>query len=163
MVEITHMAGHLVRRLHQISVSVFAESMKRHELDCTPVQFAALSKLSQHPGIDQATLAGLIAHDRVTMGGVVDRLVSRGLISRVTSDRDRRARVLKMTDKGHRFLEQIEPIVASCQDDILTGLAGDEREMFLALLEKTTAAGNRLSRAPLLEVRKGDSGASQGS
>ena len=50
--------------------------------DLTPVQFAALAVIAEHPRIDQATLAGLIAYDRVTIGGVVDRLSQKGYILR---------------------------------------------------------------------------------
>jgi len=61
------MAGFFIRRLNQISVSIFADRMTQGGYDFTPVQFAALSMLSKQPGMDQATLAGLIAYDRVVL------------------------------------------------------------------------------------------------
>ena len=62
MTELYALPGHLIRRLNQISVSVFAARVAEEGFDLTPVQFAALMILSENPGIDQATLAGLIAH-----------------------------------------------------------------------------------------------------
>ena len=46
MSEIYQMAGHLIRRLQQISVSVFTEHMRAAGYDLTPVQFAALSAIA---------------------------------------------------------------------------------------------------------------------
>lgn len=143
------LAGFNIRRLHQISVSIFDQEMSAAGIDLTQVQFAALNALSSQPSIDQGTLAGLIAYDRVTIGGVVDRLVAKGFISRSVSDRDRRARKLDITANGKQMLNVAGPIVRGIQDQILGGLTDAERTTFLKLLLKTTAANNALSKAPL--------------
>lgn len=149
MEDLYRMPGHLIRRLQQISVSVFAERMRAAGHDLTPVQFAALAALQAHPGVDQATLAGLIAYDRATLGGVVDRLEAKGLLAREVSARDRRARVLRLTPRGAAALARVRPDVEAVQAEILGGLDPEERETFLRLLQKATDAGNALSRAPL--------------
>ena len=143
------MPGHLIRRLQQISTSVFADHMKSARIDLTSPQFAALSVLNEYPGIDQATLAGLIAHDRPTIGGVVDRLVAKGLVERQTNPDDRRARILRLTDAGTETIDRMLPIVRDLQDAILPGLTDAERKEFVRLASKVAVAGNTLSRAPL--------------
>lgn len=115
----------------------------------TPVQYAALAVLRDHPGIDQATLAGLIAYNRVTIGGVISRLESRGYVDRMIRHNDRRARVLTLTDRGQSLLLTVDHAVRGTQDQILAPLDPKERAQFMALLEKLTRAGNSLSRAPL--------------
>ena len=82
MKEINDMPGHLARRFQQIAVAVFLAEVEEAGYDLTPVQYAALSAVSANSGIDQVTLAGLIAFDRTTITGVVDRLVLKGLITR---------------------------------------------------------------------------------
>src|SRR5262245_22483790 len=69
------MPGHLVRRFQQIAVAVFLSEVEGASFDLTPVQYAALAAISTSPGLDQVTLAGVIAYDRTTITGVVDRLV----------------------------------------------------------------------------------------
>lgn len=150
MTALYDMPGHLIRRLNQISTALFTVRMAEAGLDLTSVQFAALSTVREHPGIDQATLAGLIAYDRVTIGGVVDRLVSKGLVSREVHPRDRRARVLELTPAGETTLDQALPAVRAVQADILAGLPTEDREVFLALLRTAAEAGNDSSRAPLV-------------
>ena len=149
MLEIYQMAGHLIRRLHQISVSVFTERTVQAGFDLTSVQFAALSAIDANPAIDQATLAGAIAYDRVTIGKVIDRLEKKGYIKRTVSPHDRRARELHITDDGCRILGEILPIVREVQEDILSGLNDGERHEFIRLLQKVTESGNSKSRAPL--------------
>lgn len=150
MTEIYHMPGHLIRRINQISVSLFQDRMRAEGLDLTAVQFAALYALRDHPGVDQATLAGMIAYDRATIGGVVDRLEAKHLVTRQISARDRRAREVRLTEAGAALLARVQPTVRALQADILVGLTADERATFLSLAEKVAAAGNALSRAPLV-------------
>ena len=150
--QIHAMPGHLIRRLNQISVGIFADKMADAGLTLTPVQFAALSAVAEHPGIDQATVAGLIAYDRATLGKVIDKLESRGHILRETSSRDRRAKVLRVSEAGQALLTQARPIVAALQSEIIGGLTPDEQEVFLRLLDKATMAGNEHSRAPLKPI-----------
>lgn len=149
MGEIYNMAGHLIRRLNQISTAIFADGMAHIGIDLTPVQFAALSTIRERPGIDQVTLAGEIAYDKATIGGVVDRLAAKGLILRGISARDRRARVLTITAEGQALFDTVLPVVRALQSDILSGLDSAERAQMLSLLRKTTEAGNDRSRAPL--------------
>ncbi len=147
--DIHSMPGHLIRRLNQISVALFSEHMSRAGLTLTPVQFAALSAVERHPGTDQATVAGLVAYDRATLGKVIDKLEERGLMIRTTSPTDRRAKALELTQTGRDLLVTARPLVLAMQPDILAGLSEDEKQTFMHLIEKITMAGNTLSRAPL--------------
>jgi DNA-binding MarR family transcriptional regulator len=149
MLEFLTMPGHLIRRLHQISVSIFSDSVAEAGFDITSVQFAALSVLMDYPGIDQVTLAGMIAYDRVTIGGVIDRLEQKGYLTRTVSPRDRRARELHITDEGLAVQRAVLPIVREAQQVMLAGLGEEERAAFMSMLRKLTEAGNEKSRAPL--------------
>jgi MarR family transcriptional regulator, temperature-dependent positive regulator of motility len=158
MIGFHHLPGHLIRRLHQISVSIFASETGGAGFDLTPVQYATLAALEEFPGIDQATLAGVIAYDRVTIGGVISRLEARGYLERTVCETDKRARTLRLTERGEALLRTIWPSVRRAQDQILEGLESEEREAFIALLEKLTEAGNARSRAPLRQVKNSDAG-----
>lgn len=139
--------GHLARRFQQIAVAVFHAAVEEAGYNLTPVQYAALTAIGTQPGIDQATLAGLIAYDRTTITGVVDRLVRKGFLVRQAS-RDRRAHALEITDEGRQTLDGIEPAVDAAQRIILGGLSTAEAATLMRLLRKAITAGNELSRAP---------------
>ena len=155
-ININEMPGHLIRRFHQIAVAVVVGDLSAAGIDLTPVQFAALSLTERHPGIDQATLAGLIAYDRNTIGGVVDRLVKKGYLKREVSSRDRRARELILTPLGTSLLRRAEPVVEKAQKTMLAGLNKRESLELVRLLAKATTAANTLSRAPLQQMTTDD-------
>ncbi|MEM7710898.1 MAG: MarR family transcriptional regulator [Pseudomonadota bacterium] len=144
------MPGLLVRRLHQIHASLFAEAMRGAGTDLTPPQFGTLAVLEDRPGIDQATLAGLVALDRPTTGGVVERLESKGLLLRAASAKDRRSKVLRLTAEGVATLTRLRPLVRGLQEEFLDGLTARERRQFEALAAKAADAANGRSRAPLV-------------
>lgn len=138
--------GHLIRRLHQISVGIFVQELG--EQTATPVQYAALQTVVNQPGIDQRSLARAIALDASTTGGVVDRLEARGLLERRASPHDRRVRLLHATDQGLDVLRDMVPAMLRAQQKILAPLSASQRDQFMALLCHLVAANNELSRAP---------------
>jgi DNA-binding MarR family transcriptional regulator len=155
MKDIHVMPGHLARRFQQIAVAVFLTEVEDAGYDLTPVQYAALAAIRSNPGIDQITLAGLIAYDRSTITGVIDRLAQKQLIARRESSRDRRARELNVTDAGGQALRAMTPAVEAAQRTMLNGLTEKEARELVRLLQKAIAAGNELSRAPLREAVTG--------
>ena len=134
------MAGHLIRRLNQVSTQVFTRHMQQSGFDLTPVQFAAMDAIATYPGIDQAGVAAKIAYDRATIGGVIDRLEQKRYVTREVCKHDRRAREVRLTEKGASVFEEILPVVTSLQDEILPGLTPAECADFLKLARK--AIGN---------------------
>jgi DNA-binding MarR family transcriptional regulator len=130
--------GHLIRRLHQMSTHVFTLRVKDAGFDITQVQFAAMQALKANPGIEQAQIASLIAYDRATIGGVVDRLEKKGYITRVVSQSDRRAREVNLSETGSRALEKLTLPVRALQDEILENLNTEERALFISMAQKAT-------------------------
>ena len=130
-------------------MAVFHAEVEAAGYDLTPVQYAALTTVGTQPGIDQATLAGLIAYDRTTITGVVDRLVQKGLLVRQASRTDRRARALQITDEGRRTLERHRAgRRGGAADHVALACRKAEAATLMRLLRKAIAAGNELSRAP---------------
>jgi DNA-binding MarR family transcriptional regulator len=127
------MAGHLIRRLHQQSTMVFVQRTQEAGFDLTPIQFVALDAIANQPGADQATVAEMIAYDRATIGGVIERLEQKGWVRRVVSERDRRARELSLTTEGQHILKALVPVVRGLQDEILQSLGETDRARFLKL------------------------------
>jgi DNA-binding MarR family transcriptional regulator len=94
MLDLYQHPGHLLRRAQQISVSIFYDEMGD---ELTPVQYAILSRLAEHPGIDQVSLAGLAAIDTSTGATVCARLEEKGLLERKVIPHNRRQRALTIT------------------------------------------------------------------
>jgi MarR family transcriptional regulator, temperature-dependent positive regulator of motility len=138
--------GHLIRRAHQIATSIFAE--EQTALGITPIQFAVLFTLAEHPGIDQITLAGLTALDAANAGSVIARLEERGYVSRSPAVHDRRSKLLYLTPAGRELTELALAGSERTSERLLEPLDVRERETLLELLAKLVGANNSASRAP---------------
>jgi DNA-binding MarR family transcriptional regulator len=73
--------------------------------------------------------------DKTTMVVTVDALEQAGLAERRPSSKDRRARIIAVTEKGAKAAEQSQQIVDSVHERALTALPQDERNMLLRALK----------------------------
>lgn len=136
-VDLDAVPGHCIRRLQQIAVALFMQECTA--LGTTPVQFAVLHTLADQPGIDQRTLARAVSFDTSTIGGVIDRLEARGLLTRSSSPDDRRVRLLHLTPDGEALLAELTPPMHRTQDRILEPLSAAERKDFLRMMQRVIA------------------------
>jgi DNA-binding MarR family transcriptional regulator len=102
------------------------------------VLIAALS--GNHTQTELARMAGL---DKTTMVVTLDELEATGLAERRPSSRDRRARVIAVTEAGKRKVAEAEDITERIRADVLSALPEGERETFMDAL--TRLVGGRLA------------------
>jgi len=138
--------GHLLRRAHQIAASIFHDELG---VLVTPVQYAILVTLNVHPGIDQVSLAGLVAMDTSTAASVAIRLEEKGLLTRNLDPRNRRQRKLYLTERGSKLLEEVVGGIGRLHDRLFEGFSPEEEAQFMTLLQKLVHINNLQSRAPL--------------
>ena len=129
--------GFFIRRLQQIAVAVFLEETEAFGV--TPVQFGALSAVMRQPGVDQRRLARMIGFDTSTIGSVIDRLEARGLLLRQQTPKDRRVKLLNLTDAGKELLQALMPIALQAQRHMLDPLSDEERQQFIGLMARVLA------------------------
>ena len=139
-------AGHLIRRAHQMHDTVFGEVVAR--FDITSPQFAALLAIAEFPGLEQGALSELIAYDRSTIGGLIDRLESKGLVRRTIGARDRRTRRLSLTPAGAAMLRKLRVHTPRIQERLLAPLSPSEREQFLEMLGRVVDIKRSFERLP---------------
>ena len=137
--------GHLIRRVHQVSTAYFTEECGG---DLTAVQYAALVTIGAHPGIDATRLSRIIYFDRSTIGDVLDRIESKGWITRQLPDSDRRIKTLTLSRAGREVLRQVAPGIRRVQERLLAPLTQGEAETMIRLLTKIADAGNDEDDAP---------------
>ncbi|MFE5089938.1 MarR family winged helix-turn-helix transcriptional regulator [Streptomyces sp. NPDC056638] len=84
----------------------------------------------------QIQLAEIGDMDKTTMVVTVDALESAGLAERRPSSRDRRARIIAVTEKGARLAEQSRQIVDRVHEEALRTLPSGDREALLRALNQ---------------------------
>ena len=91
----------------------FALSMRQwwvatcYSLDLTPVQGLALRTLDPASPVAMSALADTLACDASNVTGVVDKMEARGLIARQGGEKDRRVKVLVVTEKGRQLRQDL--------------------------------------------------------
>jgi DNA-binding MarR family transcriptional regulator len=130
--------GFLIRRLHQIHVALFQEACGEFEI--TPLQYSLLSALAVRETADQTTLAADIALDRTTTTGALKRLAARNFVERAVDDRDRRARLCKLTPAGAALLAKIEASARAAHRATLDNLDEREQTAFIDMMQRIVAA-----------------------
>jgi len=139
--------GYLFRRIQQIAVAIFVEECKAYDL--TPVQYAALVAIQNHPGIDATRLSAVIAFDRSTLGNVIERLETKRYVTRKSGREDKRVKLLHLTKSGAALLRKIMPSVDRAQARMLQPLKPADRKTLMALLSQLVDLNNEASRVPL--------------
>ena len=139
--------GYLFRRMQQIAVSIFVDECQ--DFDLTPVQYAALVAVRTHPGIDATRLSLVIAFDRSTLGGVIERLEAKSYVERRPGATDRRVKSLYLTTVGDDLLKRVMTAVDRAQERMLAPLKATERKTLLELLMRLVDLNNEASRVPL--------------
>ena len=139
--------GFLIRRLHQIHLSLFAGECAA--FDVMPVQYSILTPVAAQPGLEQAALAQEVGIDRATLANVVARLTRHGLVRRLQGRQDRRLKHVLPTAACKRLLAQMEEPARRAHERTVDALKPRERALFLKALAHLVSAGNAHSRAPL--------------
>jgi len=75
------------------------------EMGLAPMQLHALRLIEPGDGVPMSSLAGMLFCDASNVTGIVDRLEARGLIERRPSPKDRRVKLLVLTEEGARVRE----------------------------------------------------------
>ncbi|MFC7387710.1 MarR family winged helix-turn-helix transcriptional regulator [Sphaerisporangium rhizosphaerae] len=84
----------------------------------------------------QAELAEIGDMDKTTMVVTVDALEKAGLAERRPSSKDRRARIIAVTEEGAKVAALSQRIVDRVHQTALAGLSKDERELFLRVMNR---------------------------
>lgn len=142
--------GFLVRRLHQIFVSIYLQSCE--QFGTTPVQSSVMQVLLASPGLDQASIAVEIGMDRTTTSNVLARLTARGIIRREVDVGDRRSKCAYLTEAGERMIAEMQAAIDTAHRRLVEPLVEPDRAMFLTLLGQLVEANNRYGRTPLRQL-----------
>jgi MarR family transcriptional regulator, organic hydroperoxide resistance regulator len=109
------------------------------EFDLSPMQAHVLRLLAPGRELPMSALAGALACDASNVTGIVDRLEARGLIARHGAPRDRRIKLLAITEAGAGVRADLLGR-AFRPPASLAALAGDDLDALRAILRRAADA-----------------------
>jgi len=99
-----------------------------------PRGFHVLSAAAGHQHGTQVAVARTLGIDRTVMTYLLDDLEAAGLVRRTPDPQDRRARRLTVTAAGRQLLDDLGRRMEAVEEDLLIGLADDERAVLRSAL-----------------------------
>jgi MarR family transcriptional regulator, organic hydroperoxide resistance regulator len=99
-----------------------------------------LSALAAGPRQTQLSLGQSLGLDKTTMTSLLDRMEARGLITRSTDRRDRRARIPALTGAGRQIQAEVTGARDCVEAGLLSGFTADEQRQLRDLLTRLTVA-----------------------
>jgi DNA-binding MarR family transcriptional regulator len=131
--------GIRIRRLQALFSSHWQTWFRTRNLAVTPVQGGVLLLIRRHPGISQIALARRLRIEAPTLLQSLTPLVNQGFVERDRSAEDGRVYELRLTQAGSEAAALVEASTPEHEADLLRNLSIEERQLFLALLDKAIA------------------------
>ncbi|ODT79239.1 MAG: MarR family transcriptional regulator [Pelagibacterium sp. SCN 64-44] len=127
-------------RLRRAQLSVFQRFLTVFEsLALRPAEYSVLVLVEENPGRKQSEIAAALGIKRANFVALAQGLEARGLLERLSVERDRRANALHLTASGRVFLAQARARHDQLENEFVQRLGGDsERERLLMLLDRLT-------------------------
>ena len=121
-------------KIHRTSADHLAE------YDLTAAQFDVLAHLSANSGISQQALSERLLVTKGNVCGLIDRMESRGLVSRCSHPEDRRLNLLHLTDAGKALAARVVPAHEEFLKQQMQHLGAEEQRTLYTLLRNLDRA-----------------------
>jgi MarR family 2-MHQ and catechol resistance regulon transcriptional repressor len=106
----------------------------------TDVQFNVLMLLvyQSQPdgGLSQAQLSDMMLVNRANITSLIDRMEKAQLVVRTSADADRRSNIVRLTDKGKKLFNKVEPLYQKQVRQLMSILSPEEQAKIISILEK---------------------------
>lgn len=106
--------------------------------ECSREEMRTLFLLNARGQSMMSSLADQLGVPLSTASHTIDRLVAKGLVTRIRSEKDRRVVQVEMSDFGKKLQENFKSKRLSMARSWLEPLSPGEREIFLELMAKIT-------------------------
>ncbi len=127
--------GILIQEVGRLFRRRFEQRARAAALPLTRNQCSVLAAVARDEGVTQAALAQYLDLEPITLVRLIDGLEAAGLLERRGNPRDRRVRMLYLTEAALPLLEQIHAVRQALREDALAGLSAERREQLVADLQ----------------------------
>ncbi|MBM3648680.1 MAG: MarR family transcriptional regulator [Alphaproteobacteria bacterium] len=125
-------------RLLRVQRTVEAELRERlkRSFDTTLPRFDVLAALYRTPdGMLMSDLSRFLLVSNGNVTGIVDRLVSEGLVERARRNGDRRTSIVRLTRAGRASFQAMAAVHEGWVDELLAGVSGADTRRLTAMLK----------------------------
>ncbi|MCZ4285559.1 MarR family transcriptional regulator [Marinobacter salarius] len=107
-----------------------------NDLGVTQARWSTMVCLQRSGGLTQRELTHLMAVENPTLVRLLDSLEEQGLIERRPNMRDRRTKLLYLTNAGERFMSTLNERASVLRHEMLKNIENTDLEVALRVLER---------------------------
>lgn len=134
-VDLGQLQNHIGYAIRIAQLAVFQNFNEQlADRNITTAQFSVLCLVRGNPSVNQTVLADALHAETSRMVLIIDDLEQRGLLVRLPSIVDRRARAIYLTPEGRRQLRNLERLVVKHERKMVRRLRGGDKEALLHML-----------------------------
>jgi DNA-binding MarR family transcriptional regulator len=112
--------------------------------DLSIPEWKLLGQLYDHGEMKLASLAERLDVEAPLVTALIDKLEKKELVLRTHHPKDKRAKIITVTGKGKKVIEQIEPRVKEAMAGLLKGVSREQLRMYMLILQ--TIVNNALKK-----------------
>jgi DNA-binding MarR family transcriptional regulator len=95
-----------------------------------------MKQLRSHDGLNQQELADMLFKDKSSMTYLIDNMVKGGLVTRKEDEKDRRNKLIILSDKAHELIKQLAPIASHCYLALAEDITDEDIKAGIKMLAK---------------------------
>ena len=131
-------AGYLANHMARLFANALHERIR--PLGLAPAQFMTLLELWEEDGRTQKDLVRRLDIEQATMANTLKRMERDGLIIRQENPKDRRAQLIRLTDKARSLQDDATAAANEVNGIALSGLSEEERRAFIKTMTRVIGA-----------------------
>lgn len=131
----------LAERVSQAVAGVYAD-----RFDLTRAEWRVVAALGANEEMAAKDIGPYSTLDKMQVSRAVTRLEERGIIERREDETDRRAKILRLTARGHALFRDLLPLVVAREAYILGALDEGERVALGSIFRKIFGRADELAR-----------------
>ena len=111
-------------------------TIKFKEFDITPEQWVILKELSKEDKISQNELSFRVEKDKNNIKAIIDKLEKKGYLLRQENLNDKRAFLIRLTDKAYLLINKLKDIDTEFNNELSKNINEKDIELFKIFLTK---------------------------
>lgn len=128
--------GFLLERTTRIAKLSFAKAFKKLDVDITPEQWIVLDKLDANKQMSQKEIGNESFKNAPTISRIIDNLVKKGFVSRISEENDRRKTAISLTADGKKLVKKCRKEVDALRDLSWNNLTDKDYKEFNRIIDQ---------------------------
>lgn len=128
--------GFLLERTTRIAKLSFTKAFKKLGVDITPEQWIVLDKLDSNKEMSQKEIGNESFKNAPTISRIIDNLVRKGFVSRMSEENDRRKTAISLTNEGKKLVGKCRAEVDNLRDLSWNNLSEKDYKEFNRIIDQ---------------------------